>query len=485
MRTPSEPPIRIQLSGASVQGASLRPIDLRIAAGEHYVVSGPRGSGKTLLAEALAGQRRLTGGRVFYPFLGVEAPYAARKEAIRLISFYDHSRLSQGPNHVHYYQQRFNAFDAGGHPTVGDYLRESGYEAGRQAAAIDTFGLADLLDRKKIKLSSGQTRKLLLARALLGHPRVVVIDNPYAGLDPQGRATLNELLDRLVAELDLTLILHTNGSELPSCINRRLQLTAQGEWSVGAPQSAPPGIPSVNLELLGQLEARWRKHLPKVPREIVRCDKVRVSYGGPPVIDKLSWRVMAGDRWVVHGPNGSGKSTLLSLIYADHPQAYANEIYLFGTRRGRGGSIWEIKRRIGFTSPELAAHFREPLTGREVVLTGLTDTFLPPRRPVAEALGIADTLLRYFGLEQAAEESFRTLSGGTRRLLLLCRALVKLPPVLLLDEPFQGLDAHDIARARALLTSAVPDLATVIFISHFREEIPDGPGWQYLKLSAG
>ena len=484
MARDSSAPDRLQLCGATVFQASLRPLDLRLAAGDHLVVSGPRGSGKTLLAEALTGRRRLTAGSLTYPFLGSEVAYAARREAIRLVSFHDHSRLSRGPNHEHYYQQRFNAFDAGGHPTVADYLRDSGYAPGLQAAAVETFGLAGILDRERIKLSSGQTRKLLLARELLGHPRLVVIDNPYAGLDPASRAMLNELLDRLVKDLGITLVLHTNAADLPGCISGRLHLGTDGHWSVSGRDTYERPSPVINAASLNRLAAQWQASLGEVTREIVHCENVRVGYDGHAVIDGLDWRVTAGDRWVVHGPNGSGKSTLLSLIYADHPQAYANKVFLFGQRRGKGDSIWDIKRRIGFASPELAAHFRERLTAREVVLTGLTDTFLRPRR-VSEAAAITtDTLLDYFGLKHLAGQPFPTLSSGTQRLLLLCRALVKLPPLLLLDEPFQGLDAVDVGRARALLSGAVPARATVIFISHFREEVPAGSDWQVLDLGA-
>ena len=484
MARESPAPDRLLLRGVTVFQAPLRPLDLRLAAGDHLVVSGPRGSGKTLLAEALTGRRRLTAGSLAYPFLGPEVGYATRREAIRLVSFHDHSRLSRGPNHEHYYQQRFNAFDASGHPTVADYLHVSGYAPGLQAAAVDTFGLGDLLDRERIKLSSGQTRKLLLARELLGHPRLVIIDNPYAGLDPASRTALNELLDRLVEDLDITLVLHTNVTNLPHCINRRLHLTSDGHWTEGGRDTYQPPRPAVDGGGLQRLAAQWQASIGAVTQEVVRCENVRVSYDGHAVIDGLDWRVTAGDRWVVHGPNGSGKSTLLSLIYADHPQVYANRVYLFGQRRGAGSSIWDVKRQIGFASPELAAHFRERLSAREVVLTGLTDTFLGPRQVAETAMEVANLLLDYFGLAPQADENFHTLSTGTQRLLLLCRAVVKLPPVLLLDEPFQGLDAVDIARARALLSAAVPARATVIFISHFREEVPAGGNWQVLDLGA-
>jgi molybdate transport system ATP-binding protein len=192
------------------------------------------------------------------------------------------------------------------------------------------------------------------------------------------------------------------------------------------------------------------------------------------VLNNLNWRVKPGEKWVVSGNNGSGKSTLLSLIYADHPQAYANRISLFGRRRGHGESIWDIKRRIGFTSPELHAFFDSNLTAQEVLLSGLNDTFRPPKTVTTSQLDLLQALLRFSGLEADASRPFRQFSTGEQRMLLLLRALIKAPPVLLLDEPFQGFDAKTIERCRRLLDAVLTPEQTLIFISHFRTEVPEG-----------
>ena len=475
----------ICLRGAIPVNSPMHALDLCIEAGQHWVVTGPRASGKTLLAEVLVGQRRPAKGTIEFPFLKQSTDYAQRKQAIRLVTFMDNSRLARNPTNVHYYQQRYNAFDASGHPTVRQYLEVGGYRVAEHADVIEAFGIGDLLDVEKIKLSSGQTRKVLLARELLRRPRVLVIDNPYVGLDVQSRRVLNDLLDQLVARLALTLILCGNVEELPACITHRLDLARDGRWRQGenGKLASEPSAVSIDRSALEHLRNLWQSPTPGgEEKEIIRLRDVSIRYGDRTVLDRLSWHVLAGEKWVVSGPNGSGKSTLLSLVYADNPLAYANEVYLFGSRRGRGGSIWEIKKQIGFTSPELHTYFREPISAREVVLTGYSDTFTLPKQFAEAQLDMVDSLLRYFDLNSEADKLFLQLSDGTQRLVLLCRALVKAPPLLLLDEPFQGLDRAAILRARSLLQTVLCPQDTVLFISHFRPEVPEGMEWRELRL---
>lgn len=454
-----------------------------IATGQHWIVTGPRASGKTSLARALVGRRRLTSGSIAYPFLK-GADWQERSAALRLVTFADESRLAHGPNRQHYYQQRYNAFDASGHPTVGQYLEAGGYAGDRHAGVIRAFGIGDLLDLEMIKLSSGQTRKVLLAGQLLQRPRLLVIDNPYVGLDAASRGVLNDLLDRLVQAWDVTLVLCGHVPDPPSSITHRLHLTGNGGYLAGplreeGVDERPVPAPEAALR---QLQLLWNTHPPRpVGEELIRLEDVTVGYGGRPILDGLDWQVRSGERWIVSGPNGSGKSTLLGLLYGDHPQAYANAVYLFGQRRGRGISIWDIKARTGFVSPELATHFRERVSAGDVVLTGYTDTFRKPAQITPDQQAMASALLRYFTLERWADVSFADLSSGTQRLLLLCRALVKAPGLLLLDEPFQGLDATDIQRARRLLAEVPGGGDTIIFISHFRPEVPEG-AWRELRL---
>jgi molybdate transport system ATP-binding protein len=183
--------------------------------------------------------------------------------------------------------------------------------------------------------------------------------------------------------------------------------------------------------------------------------------------------VKSGENWVILGPNGCGKTTLLNLVTGDNPQAYANKIYLFGRRRGTGESIWDIKHRTGIVSSEFHIGYRKPLTAFEVVLSGFFDSVGLYRNFSAEQKEIAEHWLDVFGIADKAERIFNQLSFGEQRMMLLARSLVKMPPILILDEPCQGLDR--INRARILDAIEVVgshSRTNIIYVTHYSDEIP-------------
>ena len=216
---------------------------------------------------------------------------------------------------------------------------------------------------------------------------------------------------------------------------------------------------------------------------LIELRGVNVTYGEREVLKNVSWTVHAGERWAVLGPNGSGKTTLLALLCGDHPQAYANDLWLFGRKRGSGESIWEIKSHIGLVSPELHLYFAEPLTAFQTAATGFFDVLA--HRPTSAAQDAeVRRLFEEFGLSSLGNRLFRQLSLGEQRLVLLVRALVKRPPLLVLDEPFQGLDEQAIERARGWLDQRLEADQTLLFVSHHAEEIPRTVH-RRLRLEAG
>jgi molybdate transport system ATP-binding protein len=449
----------------------LYEIDWTVSSGEHWLITGNNGSGKSTLAEAITGRHRIVGGKRTWPRLKGEP-----SRSIQLVSFTDTSSLFHNANAVHYYQQRFNAFDADGHLTVRDYLLSNGHDEGSAIKSLTLLGAKHLIELERIKLSSGQTRKLLLAKALAGRPEILIIDNPYLGLDAGSREALNVILDGLVSGGNISLVLVGSIEHPPSCISHHLRLEA-GKVTFAGKRSEDqeadnPALPAKKSldEII--LHFKQTKDITDY-KNVLRLKDLSIRYGEKVIFNKLNWAVQPGEKWVISGNNGSGKSTLLSLIYADHPQAYANQIYLFDHRRGRGESIWDIKRRIGFTSPELHAFFDGSLTAEGVILSGLNDTFLPPAKTTPTQINLMKALIRFSGLDAETEKPFRYFSTGEQRLLLFLRALIKAPPVLLLDEPFQGLDSSTIERCRRLLDVVLTPDQTLIFISHFRKEVPD------------
>jgi molybdate transport system ATP-binding protein len=210
----------------------------------------------------------------------------------------------------------------------------------------------------------------------------------------------------------------------------------------------------------------------KLP-EIIAMHGVSITYQGVPVLKGIDWTVHQGERWALLGPNGAGKTTLLSLILADNPQAYTNDMRLFGQPRGSGESIWQIKRRIGWVSPELQVFYDRSLTVREVVSSGFFDSVGLYRRCNPEQAAIVSDWMEALDLTYLAERPIHTLSTGQQRLALLARALVKTPPLLVLDEPCQGLDSEH----RFQIIDLVDRLCrvapvTLIYVSHYADEIP-------------
>ncbi len=220
-------------------------------------------------------------------------------------------------------------------------------------------------------------------------------------------------------------------------------------------------------------------------RIAVQMNRVSVRYGNVNILEHVDWTVRAGEKWALLGPNGSGKSTLLSLINGDNPQAYANDILLFDRKKGSGESIWEIKRQIGYVSPELHAYFPKSATCFEAVASGFGDTLHLGTQLTARQAEIADAYLHLLQLDALRDVPLWRLSAGETRLALVARALVKAPPLLILDEPCQGLDAQYGLRIRALLerTCAHPR-QTLIYVTHYPQEIP-GCVTRVLRLNGG
>ena len=197
------------------------------------------------------------------------------------------------------------------------------------------------------------------------------------------------------------------------------------------------------------------------------------EYGSKFILNNINWEVKRGEKWLVKGPNGAGKSTLLSLITGDHPQAYASEIYLFDKKRGTGESIWDIKKKIGYISPELHWHFATNITCAQAIGSGFFDTIGLYKKLNQQQHNILQQWMDFLHLSHVANKPLNSVSNGHQRLILLSRALVKNPPLLVLDEPCQGLDG----RQKQEFVTLVDDLCkkfskTLIYVSHYDDEIP-------------
>ena len=459
----NQPESLLSLINASVRRAGRTVVEnltLQIQPGKCWAITGPTGSGKTTLLQALAGQVPVATGQVIRP------------QSVAFVSFREESR--QFSYESHFYQQRYQATmsDAGSRgqpaPTLRDFWQlTTPTNVTRATPLLDRLGLLPLLDRTLLKLSNGQTRKARIGKALLQSPSVLLLDNPFVGLDAAFRRELTEWLGQLTRD-GLTLILVVNGDEIPPFATHVLALNAgQTPWSGPVRAYHPVRLPEKTV----RLPTLQTPTQPIGFKSAFQMRDVTVQYGDTMILDRVNWLVHPGERWALLGPNGAGKSVLLSLLYGDHPQAYCNDIHVFDHRRGRSGqSIWDVKRQIGFISPELHLYFPQHLTTRQVILTGLTDTLTPPNTIRPETEADLATLLAYFGLVEQSGHAFGQLSAGQQRLVLLIRALIKNPPVLILDEPFQALDAQCVSLARQLI-DRLPN-KTILFVTHDRNELP-------------
>jgi molybdate transport system ATP-binding protein len=435
--------------------------------GETWAITGATGSGKTSLTEILSGRLRVTAGTITWPLVDrLRASGRAinwPSEIVERVAFKEESRLFSYSRH--YYQQRYNFIEPDDDLTLDQFLTADTPASEEAIERVTTrLGIADLRALSLIKLSNGQTRRARIARALLSHPEILILDEPFVGLDAAGRQEVHELLKPMARD-GTRLIVVTSLEAVPDWTSHVVELTAGRVSYVGRRKGYASCVtPQAVTRQAGE-------QVNTLAQPVVEMRGVNVTHGGKPILRDISWTVRAGERWALLGPNGSGKTTLLSLICGDHPQAYSNDVSVFGVRRGGGESIWDVKRRIGLVSPEMHLYFSEPMSAQQTAATGFFDV-LVPRTPTPEQDLAVKTLFDYFGVSSLAARPFGQLSSGQQRTVLLIRALVKNPPLLILDEPFQVLDAMTANRAREWIDERLPSDRTVLFVTHNEAELP-------------
>jgi molybdate transport system ATP-binding protein len=414
-------------------------ISFQILPGQLTAIVGPMGSGKTSLAKALAGRLFRT-GEVFFSSRNLE------KRAYVMLVEQQHQFKNRSNLSEFYLQQRFNSSDCEDAYTVEEELKD--LDIGEW---VSLFELDGLLKRPMIQLSNGENKRLQIVKSLAYQPDWLILDNPYVGLDVSGREILTKGLLSLQAK-GIHFMLISSPGDVPDYINQIIELPASH-----AEESKPE-------PLLRNLD----------PFDVaVKMEKVQINYGAKTILQDFSWEVNRGERWAIKGPNGAGKSTLISLITADNPQAYSQNITLFDRKRGSGESIWDIKKKIGYVSPELHLYFKEGGTCFSVLASGLFDTQGLFKRLSEEQKAQVTHWMQVMGIAHLAERSFLQISGGEQRMVLITRALVKNPELLILDEPCQGLDRIQTERLKTVLDYlAANSEMTLLYVSHYDRDIP-------------
>lgn len=453
----------------------LNHINFKDKNGANWVILGPSGSGKSTFLDLLAGKVFPSGGTIRKD---------RNKKFILVSRDYSFHRIVGGA--YQYYQQRYHAYDSEIGPTVYEVFQNQVLPIGtidpdsvelpplpyteefvRETA--ERFRIEHLLDRKVTTLSNGETRRTLLTYWFLQKPDVILLDNPFSGLDSQSRKELKKILNSLK---HVQIFLIADGEDIPARFKNGIFLENGEIKKIGKTydliqhgiQSAPAlpdTLPVLHTEQTPDFDTA------------VRLVDVRVQYGDKQVLNGINWEVKKGECWAVLGPNGSGKTTLMSLLTGDNPQSYGNEIYLFDRRRGTGESIWDIKKRIGFVSPELHLFFDKHTAVWKVIGSGFFDTIGLFRKLTDAQDKLIGRYLEIFNISSLKNKPLNHLSSGRQRVVLLIRALMKNPQLLILDEPSQGLDHNQMVFFRESLNQiVVSQKKTLIYITHLPEEIP-------------
>jgi molybdate transport system ATP-binding protein len=447
------------------------PVNFCLEEGEHIAIIGRNGAGKTMFVDMLTGKHPAFPDMVRY---GFDEPY----NKLKYISFRD--TYGGDNDRTYFLQQRWNQMEIDEEtPTVGNKLEEAYQLAGEdtperralQKHIYEIFHLEPLLDKYIILLSSGELRKYKLASSLFTNPKVLIMENPFIGLDKDTREQLKELLRMLAQEQELQIILVlAKTDEIPEFITHIVEVkdlrvmpkVNSGKFRVESGEFLrPSGSKNSTLYTLNS-------NLP-----IIHFNHVTIRYGARTILKDLDWTVMQGEHWALSGQNGSGKSTLLSLVCADNPQSYACNISLFGHKRGSGESIWDIKKHIGYVSPEMHRSYKQNIPSIEIVASGLKDTIGLYTRPKEDEKIQCRKWLKVFGIGNLEDRKFHEMSSGEQRLVLLARAFVKEPDLLILDEPLHGLDDIN----RKMVKDIVDDYCknpevTLIYVTHYQEELP-------------
>lgn len=441
--------------------------------GEVWLILSPNGGGKAFLADALAGTATVD---------GVCLPPEKRAAVVSLeaaSALIEEERKNDDSDFVE------GGVDIG--RTVYRYLECDRTVSEQARRMIGLLDLERIAGRGLKYLSTGEIRRTLLAKAFLSGKQLLVLSDPFAGLDSESRKTLASFFE-LAGEAwkehrsrVCPVFFMERFCEVPDCVNRVLAFS-EGQVVFCGDRRAYEAEPPLSDKSDQQRVAEMADRLELMAGDagfdaaapLVEMKNVTVHWDGETILDRLNWTVHAGEHWLIRGPNGCGKTTLMELITGDNPQLYANEIYLFGRKRGTGESVWDIKRKLGMVSYRLHLEYR--MVGSSdleaVVLSGFYDSVgLYCSRTDSERQA-ASAWLAFGGFGGREGDSFSSLTYGEQRLLLILRAVVKAPPLLILDEPCHGLDESNRAKVLALLQRiAERKITTLLHVTHEPDEV--------------
>lgn len=333
---------------------------------------------------------------------------------------------------------------------------------------LDRVEVATDVKRSLRFLSGGEQRKALLNYCLSKKPDYLILDNPFDNLDITSQQSLRTQLEEIAKHTVIIQLIHRT-SDVLKFINNAISIddtntiiyhkscrTYLDEYNVNITfkGTIPPPIHNLTIE----------------NKTLVALHSVSVSYDEKPILKDINWQINAGEFWQLMGPNGSGKTTLLSMIIGDNPQGYGQELFLFGRKKGSGESVWDIKDKIGYFTPSMTDLFNKYHSVENMIISGFNDSIGLYIIPTDLQIKRAAEWLSLIRMEELKHTLFSALSLGQQRMVLIARAMVKHPPLLILDEPTAGLDDVNALLVTTLINKiAAESKTTIIYVSHRKE----------------
>ncbi len=455
-----------------------------IEPGQHWCLFGPNGSGKTLLANLLAGKRLESSNYVSYG-----ANFDLSRD-LHIVSFEEQQRLWERDNRLDISEFSGDAQDKG--TEVEGLIRASRSKQDQNdkllADLIDQLALEEVLSKGIRFLSSGQVRKVLIARSLYayrdGSPQLLILDDPLESIDRDSREQIRSTIEKTMSAQFSSLQLCRRAQDILPGVSHmavmqrtstRMQISRQGTLAELLRTSEFERVGALGTDATANLDALLPQETPirKESEELIRLENVQASYGDSKVLVDVNWVMTGRDHVVIEGPNGCGKSTLLSLIDGENHKGYGQQVFLFGRLKGSGETIWETKKHFGIVSNELHNKYIKGWRVLDVVVSGFFDSVgLYDESGIAE-VGQARRWIATLGLEQWEKQYYHEISFGQQRLVLLARAMIKKPRMLILDEPCVGLDDfHRQLILKVLDAIAERSLTNILYVTHVADEQP-------------
>ncbi len=469
--------------------AVLEVAEFAIHAGEHWCLFGVNGSGKSQLANLLIGQRRESGSTIQYGDDANSVDFNPARDCL-VVSFEEQQKLWEKDNRLDMSEYDPRVEDKG--TLVSDLISSARPSASSDqellATLVEKLQLTELLEKGIRFLSSGQVRKVLIARALygatVGTPKLIVLDDPIETVDRMAResiaATITEFQQsEVTGKRFATLLLCRRRRDILQGVTHlalldRLRLVEQGARDEVMQSDGFARLANPTVCLPDTVPASKRAATASEPDQpLIELRAVSASYGDLAVFTDLSWSMGDSDHVLIEGPNGCGKSTLLSLIDGENHKAYGQEVILFGRRKGSGESIWDVKANFGVVSNELHNKYIKGWKVLDVVVSGFYDSVGLYDDSGSAEQDQARAWLSTLGIPELEKAYYHELSFGQQRLVLLARAMVKEPRILILDEPCVGLDDYHRQFILGTLDTITRQTHTrLIYVSHVADERP-------------